>query len=84
MRPILFLSLILTTLVAAGCAENTVSQSADGAIVIHHMAAFDDAASLQGQADAECEKHGMKAHFSRYTEDTLLGPRDAYFNCVSS
>jgi hypothetical protein len=84
MRPLLLLPLILMALPMTGCAEPTVSQSADGSIVVHHLSAFDDASSVQDRADAECGKQGLKAHFSRYAEETLLGPRDAYFDCISS
>jgi len=34
--------------------------------------------SLQAQADSECDKFGKKAHFDRYEDETLLGPRTLF------
>jgi hypothetical protein len=84
MRPIMLLSAILLALPMSGCTSPTATETSDGGVVIRHMAAEDDADSLQALADTECGKRGLKAHFNYYESGTLLGPRDAYFDCVSS
>jgi hypothetical protein len=84
MRPIMLLAAILLTLPMSGCASPTVRETSDGGIAIRHWAVEDNANSLQTLADQECGKQGLKAHFNYYESGTLLGPRDAYFDCVSS
>lgn len=82
MRPIVFAILALLASSLAGCSSPTVSGSAAEGLVIRHLAATDDAYSLQAQADGICGKESTTAHFDRYAEeDTLLGPRNAYFYC---
>jgi hypothetical protein len=76
--------LVLLAASLSGCAGPTLTGSASDGLVIRHMAMADDADSLQTRADGACGKDGLKAHFSRYAEeDTLLGPRNAYFYCVT-
>jgi len=82
MRPTMLLPLFLLALPITGCAGPVVTESSADGIVIRHTAAVDDASSLQAQADSECGKHGKKARFNRYADETLLGPRNAYFDCV--
>ncbi|HWA46588.1 MAG TPA: hypothetical protein VHA10_25440 [Hypericibacter adhaerens] len=82
MRLTAFLASALLASSLAGCSSPTVSGSATEGIVINHMAATDDAYSLQAQADGICGKESTTAHFDRYAEeDTWLGPRNAYFYC---
>ena len=84
MRPFAAAMLLLLAASSSGCTGPTLTGSSADGLVIRHMAMADDAYSLQAQADGACGKDGLKAHFSRYAEeDTLLGPRNAYFYCVT-
>lgn len=81
MRFVMLLPVILVTLSMTGCTSPTVIEASTDEIVIRHLAAVDDANSLQPQADSECDKFGKKAHLDRYEDETLLGPRNVYFYC---
>jgi hypothetical protein len=81
MRFIMLLPVVLVPLSMTGCTSPMVIGASTDEIVIRHLAAVDDAKSLQAQADSECDKFGKKAHFDRYEDETLLGPRNAYFYC---
>jgi hypothetical protein len=83
MRSILLVTALLLTLPMIGCGNPAITEATPDGVAIRHLAAADDAASLQAQADSECGKYGKKAKFQRYADETLLGPRNAYFSCVS-
>ncbi|MGH6939480.1 hypothetical protein [Hypericibacter sp.] len=83
MRPFLLLPLILLALATTGCSGPTVTESSTDGVVVRELAVADNFPVLQAQADAECDKHSKIAHFVRYADETLLGPRNAYFDCVS-
>jgi hypothetical protein len=83
MRQIPLLTVLLFTLPLIGCTSPAITEATPDGVVVRHIAAADDASSLQAQADGECGKYGKKAKFERYADETLLGPRNAYFACVS-
>lgn len=83
MRPSLLLPLILLALPIAGCSGPTVTESSADGVVIRQLALADDFPKIQAQADSECDKHSRIARFVRYADETLLGPRNAYFDCVA-
>jgi hypothetical protein len=83
MRSILLVTALLLVLPMVGCTSPAITEATPDGMVIRHVAAADDASSLQAQADAECRKYQKKAKFERYADETLLGPRNAYFSCVS-
>src|SRR5512147_2293091 len=83
MRPFLLLPLILLALPMAGCSGPTVTESSADGVVIRQLAVADDFRKIQAQADSECDKHSKIAQFVRYSDETLLGPRNAYFDCVA-
>jgi hypothetical protein len=83
MRSIRLLPVILFTLPLAGCSSPMVTETSADGVVIRHLAAVDGGSSLLAQADGECGKYGKKAEFDRYEDETLLGPRNAYFYCIN-
>lgn len=69
-------------LLLASCAPQTiVTGSSADAVVIQHDPLWTGAADLQGQADAECARHGKKAVFREHQSTAPAAPRYARFDC---
>lgn len=83
MRPFLLLSVILLALPLTGCSGPTVTESSADGVVVRQLAVAGDFHALQARADSECDKYSKVSHFVRYADETLLGPRNAYFDCVA-